>query len=241
MPRRWRRRAYPKYPDYISAEERRRRLEKERARFATPEAVRVAGRQIAQTFWGQAWCRNLERYSDLANRLPRGRTYVRSGAVLQLSIEPGVVRARVMGTSLYRVTVEILPLPAKRWLAIKQDCAGRIDSVVALLEGKLPPHVMEVVTREGTGLFPAPGEIAFDCTCPDFARLCKHIAALLYGVGVKLDQQPELLFALRGVDHHELVAEAPRLWQSAPSGYRRVEGDLSSIFGVEIAEEDRME
>jgi uncharacterized Zn finger protein len=141
---------------------------------------------------------------------------------------------------MYRVAIEIRPLAAARWTELRKECAGRIDSLVALLEGRLPAHVMEVVTREGSGLFPTPKEIALDCSCPDSARLCKHVAAVLYGVGVRLDEKPELLFRLRNVDHRELVSGADALFRAAeaPPGFRRVDGDLSSIFGIEIAEGD---
>ena len=163
---------------------------------------------IAKTFWGKAWCENLEAYSDYANRLPRGRTYVRNGSVLDLKINEGEVQAQVMGSRIYKVAVKVTAVPAPQWQAIGTDCAGSIDSLVELLQGKLSKAVMARICTPRTGLFPAPKEISFSCSCPDWASMCKHVAAVLYGVGARLDQQPELLFRLRRVDAKDLVSQA---------------------------------
>ena len=202
--------------------------------------VVIEGRTIAKTFWGQAWCRNLESYSDYANRLPRGRTYARNGSVLDLRIGPGLVEAIVAGSRAtpYRVKIEIAPLPAARWAKIRYACAGRIGSLVELLSGELSSGVMEVVSRKGQGLFPSPPEIDLRCSCPDWATMCKHVAATLYGVGARLDQEPGLLFTLRGIDPSELLEEAiaqttaPTTPTSAPT---LEDDDLSSIFGIDLA------
>src|SRR5713101_1769759 len=163
---------------------------------------------IAKSFWGKAWCQNLERYSDYSNRLPRGRTYLRNGSVIDLKIAPGEVTAQVMGSSLYRITVSIREVAGTHWQAIARDCARSIDTLVELLQGQLSTSVMERITRPGTGLFPSPTEISFSCSCPDSAAMCKHVAATLYGIGARLDVQPELLFGLRKVDATELIARA---------------------------------
>ena len=156
--------------------------------------VVVEGRKIATSFWGKAWCDNLERYSDFANRLPRGRTYVSNGSVIDLQIERGKVEALVSGSKIYKVKIDITVAAPARWRAICADCAGSIGSLVELLQGKLSKHVMERVCREADGLFPAPREIKMSCSCPDWAGMCKHVAATLYGVGARLDSQPDLLF-----------------------------------------------
>ncbi len=199
--------------------------------------VEIARRTIAATFWGDAWCRNLESYSDYANRLPRGRTYVRNGSVIDLQIEAGRVRALVSGSDIYEVDIRIKPLATRRWTGIKGQCAGRIDSLVELLQGSISTSVMEVVTRRGEGLFPAPREISLGCSCPDWATMCKHVAATLYGVGARLDHVPELLFTLRGVDPAEMVEAAV---DRPPPGVRSRSGrvlestELSSVFGIDI-------
>lgn len=228
---------------YVSAGERRQKAAYQRARLAKQgqrtAPVVIEGRKIAHTFWGQAWCENLERYSDYANRLPRGRTYARNGSVLDLVIAPGKVEARVSGSRLYRVEVTVAPLAAARWKALRRDCAGAIDSVVELLQGRFARGVMERLCDPATGLFPAPAELRFACTCPDWAVMCKHVAASLYGVGARLDQSPELFFTLRQVDGKDLIAAAGQalaLPGSAPApGRILVADDLGALFGLEFA------
>ena len=211
-------------------------LDKLRNKGERLEPVTVQGAGIARTFWGKAWCDNLLRYSDFSNRMPRGRSYVRNGHVLDLRIERGKVTARVAGTHLYAVEVGIRPVAAARWRTICRECAGRIGSLVSLLQGRLSAEVMEVITRPGAGLFPEPKEIELSCSCPDWAVMCKHVAAALYGVGVRLDEQPELLFVLRGVDHLELIGEAAAAPVPADRRTERVlEGvDLGGVFGIEV-------
>lgn len=204
--------------------------------------VAIEGRTIAKTFWGQAWCRHLESFSDFSNRLPRGRSYVRNGSVMDLQISPGYIKAQVMGSSLYRGTIGVAPLNPGKWKAIKAECAGKIDSLVGLLQGRLSDAVMRVITDREKGLFPLPSEIKLECSCPDWASLCKHLAAVLYGVGARLDTQPELLFKLRGVDHLELIgaaAEAPVLTRKATGADTLDDSELASVFGIDIAATDK--
>ena len=195
---------------------------------------------IAKTFWGKAWCTNLEQYSDFENRLPRGRTYVRSGAVIDLKLSGGEVTAQVMGSSLYTVKVSVAKVEVPAWQAISAECADSIGSLVELLQGKLSSAVMERICRPGTGLFPAPKALKFDCSCPDWADVCKHVAAALYGIGARLDTQPELLFALRGVDAKELVARAAAgmtSTQKKPVSSRVLDdASLANLFGLEMVE-----
>jgi hypothetical protein len=207
------------------------------ARTLSPIAP-IEGHKVVRSFWGKAWCDNLESYSDYANRLPRGRSYVRHGCVADLQIGPGRVTALVSGTSLYQITIDIEPLAARRWASVTTSCAGQIDSLVELLRGAFPDSILKLVTNRDTGLFPAPREIRLDCSCPDWAGMCKHVAAALYGVGARLDEKPELLFTLRGVDHADLlggaVASASHVG-GKPAGVKVLEeADLSSVFGIEI-------
>lgn len=226
---------------YVSVAKRRQRAAKKIAALKKSgraiNPIKIDGRKIAKTFWGESWCQNLEAYSDFSNRLPRGRTYVRNGSVIDLQIEAGRVRALVNGSSFYDVDIKIRPLTKKRWKAIKLRCAGKIDSLVELLQGSISKGVMEVVTRHGEGLFPTPKEISLSCSCPDWATMCKHVAAALYGVGARLDLEPEMLFMLRGVEPAELIAAAVT---DAPatrkSGRRRTlkSDNLSSVFGIDL-------
>jgi uncharacterized Zn finger protein len=231
------------WPSYVSAAERRLRAAREaqklRKKGGPVEPVTIEGRRIASTFWGKAWCDNMESYRDFESRLPRGRSYARNGSVLDLQIAPGKVTALVSGSSLYRVAIDITRLSKKKWGAIRADCAGGIDSLVELLQGKLSKAVMERLCRQDAGLFPRPSEIRFACTCPDFASMCKHVAAALYGVGARLDHKPELLFRLRAVDETELVADIdvvlPISRRDTGSDKILEGGDLSALFGLEMA------
>jgi uncharacterized Zn finger protein len=202
-----------------------------------PAPVVIEGKQLARTFWGKAWNENLERYADLASRLERGRTYARNGSVVDLHVTPGEVAALVAGSDVYTVKVKLGVLDAARWKAIVDECAGKISTLVGLLKGELPAAVLAVLTRQGTGLFPEPREIDMDCTCPDSAGLCKHLAAVLYGVGARLDRAPELFFTLRQVDQAELLAQAGAraVLSKAGSGKKRITpAALGGIFGIEL-------
>lgn len=227
---------------YVSVAERRHEASKKiaamtkKGKKVTP--VVIVGRTIATSFWGKAWCDNLESYMDYENRLPRGRTYVRNGSVVDLNIAPGKIKALVSGSSLYTVEIEIKPVDKARWQEVIKHCAGQIDSLVELLQGKLSRAVMETVTSPDRGLFPARKQISLKCSCPDWATMCKHVAATLYGVGNRLDSEPELLFVLRQVDHMEMIAKAsmPAAIDKTKTtkGKMLATTDLGSMFGIEI-------
>jgi uncharacterized Zn finger protein len=229
---------------YVPVHERRqnaaREMEKLGKKGHRVSPVVIQGRNIANTFWGKAWCDNLERYSDFSNRIPRGRTYVRNGSVVDLQLAPGEADARVSGSSLYKVNVKIAPVKPAQWQQICRDCAGGIDSLVELLQGRFSKAVMERVCEPGKGLFPASSEIKFECSCPDWASMCKHVAAVLYGIGARLDEQPELLFRLRKVDETELIAHAGKgvpLSVKGPAAEKVLEGtEVADLFGLEMAQ-----
>ena len=235
--------SYGGWAPYVPVAERRARAAREvsklRKKGMKIEPIEIHGRKIARTFWGEAWCNHLEKFSDYENRLPRGRTYVRNGSVCHLAISRGKVEAIVSGSALYRINIDITPLSANKWKNVRKQCAGQIGSMLELLRGRFSDNVMEIVTDQNTGLFPKPSEITLACDCPDWAEMCKHIAAVLYGVGARLDHQPELLFLLRNVDHEELITTELDM-HSATSGKgkrRRLAGaDLSDVFGVDIEE-----
>lgn len=230
---------------YVSAAKRRangaremKKLEK-KGHLASP--VVIDGRVIANTFWGKAWCDNLEGYGDYANRLPRGRTYVRNGSVVDLQISPGEVSAIVSGSALYKVHVKVGLVAEAQWSTICRDCAGGIDSLVELLQGRFSKGVMQRICQTKTGLFPAPAEISFSCSCPDWASMCKHVAAVLYGVGARLDERPELLFKLRKVDEKDLLANAGSSLPLSKTTLARdkvlASDNLAELFGVEMGDE----
>jgi uncharacterized Zn finger protein len=227
---------------YVSVAERRRKAAREMDKLAKKghpvSPVVIDGRAIAKTFWGKAWCENLERYSDYSNRLPRGRTYVRNGSVVDLQIMPSEIKAHVSGSEMYEVVVNVSAVPKTRWNSICADCAGAIDSLVELLQGRFSKGVMERICQQKTGLFPAPAEIHFSCSCPDWASMCKHVAAVLYGIGARLDERPELLFKLRKVDEEALIAKAGKgvpLSKKGPAAVKVLADDgLSELFGLDL-------
>ena len=234
---------YGGFAPYVSVAERRRQSEKEAAKLTkkgqTLSPVRIEGRTIARSFWGKSWCENLESYSDYANRMPRGRTYVRNGSVLHLDIRQGEIEALVSGSSLYKIKVKIKPVGKARWAALCRASAGSIGSLMELLQGRLSERVMGIMTHRETGLFPSPTEIKLDCSCPDWADMCKHVAAVLYGVGARLDEKPELLFLLRHVDHQELVshADSVKALTEVKSGAALPTlsaDDVGAVFGIEM-------
>jgi uncharacterized Zn finger protein len=228
---------------YVSVAERRlealREMDKRRKKGLVVSPVSIEGRTIVNTFWGKSWCDNLERYSDFANRLPRGRTYVRNGSVIDLQISSGKIKALVSGSEIYEVAVQVTPVGKARWRSICKDCAGAIDSLIELLQGRLSKGVMDRICQQNSGLFPSPKEIKLSCSCPDWAEMCKHVAAVLYGIGARLDKQPELLFRLHGVDEKELIAQAAvarPLAKGKPTAAKVLGSEnLSELFGLDIA------
>lgn len=233
---------YFRWKPYVPVAARREKAAKTAAKLAKKgqalSPVTASRGAIAKSFWGKAWCENLERYSDYANRLPRGRTYLRNGSVIDLKIGAGEATAQVMGSSLYRIKVEISAVASAHWQGIARDCARSIDTLVELLQGQLSESVMERITRPGSGLFPSPKEIRFSCSCPDSAALCKHIAATLYGIGARLDAEPQLLFGLRKVDAKELIARAgggDSLPQTTPRAGRILDSSkVAGVFGIDL-------
>jgi uncharacterized Zn finger protein len=236
-----------RWTPYVSVAERRRKAAKKVAALQKKgkitHPVHITGKTIARTFWGKSWCDNLEAYSDFSNRLPRGRTYVRNGSVIDLQISKGGITAMVSGSSIYQVKITILPLERPQWKAVIEHCSGQIDSLVELLQGKLSQGVMEIITCKKRGLFPSPQQISMNCSCPDGAVMCKHVAAVLYGVGARLDETPELFFELRNVDYAELITAAVSknsLKQTTKSKKVIQSTDLSGLFGIDL-DEDRLE
>ena len=237
--------------EYVSIAEKKAKAQKSTSKLKKKkielQPVIIEGRKLARTWWGIAWNDNMESYSDYENRIGRGRSYVRNGAVLDLKIEKGVVNALVQGsrTKPYEVTIEIDPLGDKVWSKIKKECEGKIDSLQDLLEGKFPEALSDLFTAKGKGLFPAPKEISMDCSCPDWAVMCKHVASVFYGIGARLDQEPELFFTLRNVNMEELIQEAIQNKAEDMMGKAEVKSkrvltgsDIGDMFGLELESTD---
>ncbi len=228
---------YYGFGEYVSVAQKQAKAEKLIAK------LRKQGRQLkpvaafkgkmAATFWGKSWCRNLESYADYENRLGRGRSYVRSGCVCHLEIEDGMVKALISGSDLYTVTVRIQAPAPERWRAVCARCAGQVGSLFELLQGKLSEQVMKVMCDQATGIFPSPAEMRFACSCPDWASMCKHVAVALYGIGRRLDTEPELLFVLRGVNAADLIPASLDFTQNTQIDALR-DDDLGALFGIDL-------
>jgi len=235
------------FPEYIPVAEKRRQAQKsvEKLRKKNPDIspVIITGTKLTTTWWGKSWNKNLESYSDYSNRIGRGRSYVRHGAVLDLKMTQGKISALVQGSEAkpYQVTINIQSLPKDIWETLTNDCTGKIDSMQELIEGKFPKALSELFTAKGKGLFPAPKEISLNCSCPDYANMCKHVAAVLYGIGARLDDDPSLFFALRNVNIADLISETVSkkaqtlLKKSNVKSHRVIEDvDISGMFGIEV-------
>lgn len=242
---------YDSYPQYVSVAEKRRLAQQsvEKLRKKNPDIspVVLIGRKLVRTWWGKSWNDNLESYSDYANRIGRGRSYVRNEAVLDLKITNGIIRALVQGSESkpYQVQLTIVPLAKDNWDILTKECLGKINSLQELTEGKFPKALSELFTTKGKGLFPSPKEITLQCSCPDSARMCKHVAAALYGVGARLDDDPALFFVLRGVRVEALISEtitkkSESLLEKSKNKGRRVmrDADVSDMFGIELEKDE---
>ncbi|MDA8403456.1 MAG: hypothetical protein M0Z56_04555 [Desulfobacteraceae bacterium] len=242
------------YPPYVSVAEKKAKAAKKLAQLLKKnpnlQPVRIDGNAITKTWWGRAWNQNLEQYADYSNRIGRGRSYVRNGMVLDLKIQPGKVEALVQGTRSkhYEIAIMINPLDQVTWKKIAHYCEGKLDSLSELLEGKFPKELAEIFTVPGKGLFPAPQEIKFSCSCPDWAHMCKHVAAALYGIGARLDQDAMLFFKLRKVDVNQLIGKAvaektKSLLSKAKNKSGRVmeNADLGQLFGIELEDQFKPE
>lgn len=242
---------YYGFPEYVTVAEKKAKAQKslEKLKKKNPciTPIIIDGRKLARTWWGKAWNDNLESYSDYSNRIERGRSYVRHGAVLDLKITPGKISALVQGseTKPYQIGIDIQPLSKNTWETITKACEGKIDSLQELIEGKFPKGLAELFTAQGKGLFPAPKEISLKCSCPDWATMCKHVAAVLYGVGARLDENPALFFVLRNVNIDELVSKAiaqkseTLLKKSVRKSGRVIDNDdISAMFGIEMESEN---
>jgi uncharacterized Zn finger protein len=239
------------FPRYVSVAEKRararRKLEQLRKKCPDLRPVVIEGNALVRTWWGKAWNGNLAKYADYANRIERGRSYVRHGAVLDLKIGPGQVEALVQGSrsSPYNVAIKIKPISGSTWKQIKAACEGQLASLQELLEGRFPKGLADLFTAKDSGLFPSPKEIDFHCSCPDWAYMCKHVAAVLYGIGTRLDEDPSLFFVLRKVKMEELITQAvrdrsARLLKQAKKKTSRVidDADLGDVFGIEMEAAD---
>lgn len=233
---------YYGFPKYVSVADRKikaqRQINKLSKKGEILNPIVIEGRVIASSFWGKAWCKHLEKFKDQDYRLERGRSYLRSNSVIDLVIKNNTVRAHVMGSSAYTVRVEFSPVSHDKWQKIVSHSTGKIDSLVSLLKGSFSKEVMAQMVDVDAGLFPGLHEVNIQCSCPDWSALCKHSAAVLYGIGHRLDHSPELLFTLRGVNHLDLLKIDSLDYLVPDAQDTNLEGDLSAIFGINLVEQD---
>mgnify|MGYP001617778961 FL=1 len=240
---------YSGFPRYVSMSEKcakvRKKLKQLKKKNPNIEPLILKGTKLVNTWWGIAWNKNLEKYADYENRIGRGRSYIRNGFVLDFQIRPGEITSLVQGTisDPYKVTIKIKPLEQKIWNKIKKQCEGKIESLQEFIEGRFPKDLAEIFTAKGKGLFPSLEEIEFDCNCLDWAGMCKHVAATLYGVGVKLDDDPKLFFLLRKTEIKDLITQALRdkskkMLKKAGQKTSRVINDINTaeMFNIDIDE-----
>jgi uncharacterized Zn finger protein len=236
---------YDGFSEYESVAQKRaraaRRLAKLRKENPQIAPIIIEGRTIAKSWWAKAWVRNLESYADYANRIARGKGYLRYGMVLDLIIEKGVVDALVMGSgsSTYRVHVQIDPLSDARVTDIARFCGDRLTDTAQLAEGRFPKEFSERFLDQKQGLFPSPKEIHFSCSCPDHAYMCKHVAAVLYGIGTRFDDDPLLFFKLRNIPTEDLIKRSvdvkmTSMLKNARKKTPRVisDEDIDELFGL---------
>ena len=213
---------------------------KEKKKGNVLEPVAAKGRNIVTSWWGKAWCQNLEQYADYENRLDRGKRYVRTGSVIDMKIQKGKVLARVQGTRKvpYKVEIRISPLSEEKCQGIIKKCGRKMENMEELLAGNFPVDMQELFQGKD-GLFPTPSEISLSCSCPDWALMCKHVAAALYGVGVRLDEQPLLFFELRGINVEHFIdvtlankVEEMLANEGKPSERIIMDEDIGELFEV---------
>ena len=237
--------SYGRFPKYESAAEKKEKanssLTKLKKKNPDIEPVILEGRALAKNWWGKTWNLNLESYADYENRINRGKSYVRNNMVLDLKITKGKVKAKVQGSRKkpYDVEISIDILNKEKWERVTALCNNSIESLEQLVEGKFPKELDVLFKEKEYGLFPAPKEIHFDCSCPDWASMCKHVAAVLYGIGSRLDSNPMLFFELRDIDSQELVRKSVEkklenmLKNAGKKSKREIElKDITDIFGL---------
>lgn len=188
---------------------------------------------LCKSFWGRTWCRHLDSFSHWEQRLPRGRRILRSGNVYGLTVEPGLIHAYVASDDLYEVRISVTPMNDELWEKITKSAGSQAFSLLDLWEGRLSDTLLEVLTCREDGLFPQPGDVRICCQCMDWADVCDHGAAVLYGTGILFENTPELLFRLRGIDPAQLRKNTPL---PTPDDHNNIlqEKDLSDVFGIEI-------
>ncbi len=233
---------YYNFPRYVSVAEKeataRKVIESLKKKGIDAQPVLPFKGRIASSFWGKCWCDCMESYADYENRLDRGKSYLRHGTVCHLVIDRGKVNAVVSGSSPYNVSVVIDEIEQSRINKLEKLVKGKVSSQLDLLLGKFPKEIQEVIGAPYTGIIPFPKEIKFTCSCPDIASMCKHVAAVLYAIGRRIDSEPGLLFTLRGLPPDVLCSMAADVNLEADGGEEALTEnmDLGNLLGIDLGE-----
>lgn len=185
-------------------------------------------RKLATSFWGSAWMRRLSVCEAGGLCLAPGRTLLRHGCVLDVRVTPGRAEALVSADELYEVELRLSPPEEEQVEHLATLCAGKIDTLLSLLEGRVDEALLQQLCDPENGLLPDARDWHISCSCPDWAEPCPHAAAVMYALGVLLDSQPELLFTLRSIDPAVLI----RRPQQATACFDAA--SLSATFGIDL-------
>ncbi len=193
------------------------------------------GKNIANQFWGRAWCHAIDEWQDCAYRLPGGRSLLKNGGVIDLKISRNSVIARVAADQVYDVQLHYRDADPYSVAELRSQCAGKLTGLLDFIQGKLSEEVMQYICNPVYGLFPEYGDFKISCTCLDDAVLCRHAAAALYAVATRLDDEPELFFTLRGIDAKDFFEAEDILTQTGSNSAEGLSADeLSKTFGIDI-------
>src|SRR6516225_9973543 len=186
--------------------------------------------QFGQSWWAKRWIAVLESF-DIGARLGRGRSYARNGQVLNIDIAKAEVTAKVQGSrpKPYDVTIQVKSLAEKEWAKVIEALSGQAIYAAKLLAGEMPQDIENVFQEVKLSLFPEKlGDLATECSCPDWSNPCKHIAAVYYLIGEEFDRDPYLLFRLRGLNREDLLRRLGK-----PEGKRKVQVECSDKIDQE--------
>ncbi len=190
--------------------------------------VHEKSRKLAKNAWGSAWMRQLAYCEQEGFSLAAGRSLLRHGCVLDVQVGRGTIDALVSGEELYEIHLKLAEPDEEKIEYLREQCGAHIDSLVALLDGKIDASVMQQLCDPEEGLLPLPYEWQMDCNCPDWNEPCPHAAAAIYAAGCLIDAEPRLLFTLRGIEPSTLC-EVP---STAAADFDAT--DLANTFGIDI-------
>ncbi len=191
--------------------------------------------QFGQSWWAKRWIQVLESFT-IGARLGRGRSYARSGQVLSIDIEEGLVKAKVQGSrsTPYQITIQVKTLDKADWGKLIGILSKQVIFAAKLLAGEMPENIEDAFVEAKLTLFPDKrGDLKTDCSCPDWSNPCKHIAAVYYLLGEEFDRDPFLIFKLRGMERQTLLS----LLSGSEAAAKKPRGRKGSAVSEGVSEE----